>query len=143
MTSFVIDASLAVKWLPLFADEPLVAPAKRFLERSAIGEIDMLVPELFWPEVGSVLCKAVRKQACKPEEAKQALSVLEEQPLATFSSMPLVNASLDIALRYGRSIYDSLYVALAVASHSELVTADEKLANALGGYLPVKWLGSF
>ena len=113
MTSFVIDASLAVKWLPLFADEPLVAPAKRFLERSAIGE------------------------------AKQALSVLEEQPLATFSSMPLVNASLDIALRYGRSIYDSLYVALAVASHSELVTADEKLANALGGYLPVKWLGSF
>jgi predicted nucleic acid-binding protein len=36
---------------------------------------------------------------------------------------------------------NSLYVALAVTLKTELITADEKLANALAGYFPVKWLG--
>lgn len=142
MTRFVIDASLAVKWLPLFASESLVIEAKRFLERRSVGEVEMLVPDLFWAEVASVLCKAVRRRICEPGEASEALSTLQEQDLTTISSLPLVTQALSIAIRHGRSIYDSLYVALAVASNSELVTADEKLANALGGHLPVKWLGA-
>lgn len=40
-----------------------------------------------------------------------------------------------------RSVYDSLDVALAVRMKSQLITADEGLANALAAYLPVKWLG--
>ena len=30
---------------------------------------------------------------------------------------------------------------LAITSKSQLVTADERLANALAAHLPVKWLG--
>jgi predicted nucleic acid-binding protein len=33
-------------------------------------------------------------------------------------------------------------VALARESSIELITADERLANALAAYLPVKWLGA-
>ena len=33
-------------------------------------------------------------------------------------------------------------VALAVESRAQLITADEKLANALAAHLPVKWLGA-
>ena len=142
MTSLVVDASLAVKWLPLFANETLVTQAIRLLERRLVGEIEMLVPDLFWPEVASVLCKAVRKRVCESDEANRALSTLQEQNLTTISSVALVTPALSIAVRHGRSVYDSLYVALAVASNSELVTADERLANALGGHLPVKWLGA-
>jgi predicted nucleic acid-binding protein len=40
-------------------------------------------------------------------------------------------------------VYDSIYTALAVNSNAQFVTADERLANALAAYLPVKWLGSF
>jgi len=40
-------------------------------------------------------------------------------------------AALDIAMRTGRTVYDSLYVALAVQMDCRLVTADEKLYNAL------------
>ncbi len=52
------------------------------------------------------------------------------------------NSALSIALQYGRSLYDCLYVALAVRSNAELVNADEKLANALASRFPVKWLGA-
>ena len=40
-----------------------------------------------------------------------------------------------------RSVYDCLYVALAVQSKAEWITVDERLANALAARLPVKWLG--
>ena len=45
-------------------------------------------------------------------------------------------------MNYSRTVYDALYVALAMKSKSQLVTADEKLANALAAHLPVKWLGA-
>jgi predicted nucleic acid-binding protein len=33
-------------------------------------------------------------------------------------------------------------VALAMSLQTHLVTADERLANAVAAYLPVKWLGA-
>lgn len=41
---------------------------------------------------------------------------------------------------YGRSVYESIYLALALETGGKLVTADEKLVNAAG--LPVIWLGA-
>lgn len=142
MSRFVVDASVALKWLSLFAMEPFVDRAKRLLDRGAAGEIRRLVPDLFWLEVGNVLCKAVRRRNCDVIEANEALREMQQLPLKTASSVRLVNSAQRITIQYGRSIYDSLYVALAKASGSQLVTADEKLANALAAHLPVKWLGS-
>ena len=51
--------------------------------------------------------------------------------------------SFENCLRPYRAVYDCLYVALAVQSKSDLVTADERLANALAARFPVKWLGAF
>jgi len=41
------------------------------------------------------------------------------------------------------SVYDSMYVALALVSKADLITADERLAYALAAHLPMKWLGYF
>ncbi len=142
MNRFVIDASVAVKWLPLFGNEPFVSQARGYLDRRSAGEITMVVPDLFWAEVSSVLWKATRRGTCDPDEASMALSTLQEQELPTVPSLILVNSALSIALKYGRSLYDCLYVTLAVRSNAELVTADEKLANALAAHFPVKWLGA-
>jgi predicted nucleic acid-binding protein len=34
-------------------------------------------------------------------------------------------------------------VALAIQFKTEMITADERLANALAAHLPVKWMGGF
>jgi predicted nucleic acid-binding protein len=142
VNSFVIDASVAVKWLPLFGNEPFVSQARGYLDLRAQGEITMVVPDLFWAEISSVLCKAARRGTCDPDEASLALSILQEQELPTVPSMNLVNPALSIALKHGRSLYDCLYIALALHSNAQLVTADEKLASALAGHFPIKWLGA-
>jgi hypothetical protein len=45
----------------------------------------------------------------------------------------LLEAAFEIATRTGRTVYDSLYVALAVQSGCRLITADERLYNTLEG----------
>jgi predicted nucleic acid-binding protein len=55
----------------------------------------------------------------------------------------LIERSLQITISCDRSFYDSLYVALALATRTDLVTADERLVNALGSRFPVRWLGAF
>jgi predicted nucleic acid-binding protein len=54
----------------------------------------------------------------------------------------LLPEAFAIATAFDRTVYDSIYVALAITSKSRLVTADERLANALASRLPVKWLGA-
>jgi predicted nucleic acid-binding protein len=142
LNRYVVDASVGVKWIPLFFSEPLVSKAKQYLERRSAGEIALVVPDLFWPEVTGVLCRAARRGVCKLDEAETALAALQDLHLPTLSSPTIANPALGIAVKYGRSIYDSMYVALAVHLHSQLITADEKLANALAAHLPVIWLGS-
>jgi predicted nucleic acid-binding protein len=47
-----------------------------------------------------------------------------------------------MAAAFERTVYDSMYVTLAVISGAPLITADERLANALASRFPVRWLGS-
>jgi predicted nucleic acid-binding protein len=44
---------------------------------------------------------------------------------------PLLEPAFDIALATGRTVYDSIYMALAVALNCKLMTADQKLYSAL------------
>jgi predicted nucleic acid-binding protein len=44
---------------------------------------------------------------------------------------PLLEPAFDIALATGRTVYDSIYLALATALDFKLVTADQKLYNAI------------
>lgn len=57
-----------------------------------------------------------------------------------FPTGPLIQPAVQIARTFGRTVYDCIYVALAVEANAHLVTADEKLANSLPG-MPVAWLG--
>jgi predicted nucleic acid-binding protein len=143
LTRLVVDVSVGVKWF-LLGDEPLKDRAVELLARAVIGEIEFLVPDLFWAELGNVLWKAVRRQRCTEAQALESLlrSRQLDLPVVPLSTQ-LLEQAFEIANRHGRSFYDSLYVAAAVSQHATLITADEKLANATAAHLPVKWLGSY
>jgi predicted nucleic acid-binding protein len=141
--TFVLDASVAVKWAMPLAREPLTDESLRLLKRYIAGEVDFVVPDVFWAELGNVLWKGVRQRRWKRDEADNVASDMKARGFTTVSSLVLLPEALKIAFAYDRSVYDCLYTALAVQAKTELITADERLANALAAHLPVKWLGAF
>jgi predicted nucleic acid-binding protein len=140
--TYVIDASVAAKWVLPASGETLAREALELLKRYAAGELRFVVPDLFWAEFASVLWKAVRQRRIRVASAESALEVMRSRNFPTVSSHTLLVEAFAIATAFDRVVYDALYVALAVNSKSQLITADERLANALAAHLPVKWLGS-
>jgi predicted nucleic acid-binding protein len=138
----VVDASVAIKWLPPFQQEPLASEAEKLLDRWEQGAVELIAPDLIWSEIANAHGRAVRQNKCSGGDALASLAIMHEQELQTVPSETLIDLALRIALQHGRTAYDSLYVALAVTLKSDLVTADEKLVNALSGYFPVTWLGA-
>lgn len=142
MTSVVVDVSVAVKWCLPSLREELVAQAEELLASSRREEVQFLVPDLFWVELANALWKAVRRNEISSNNAASAISFMRDLDIATVPSIDIVPQALDLAISHGRTVYDSLYVALAMQSKSDLITADERLANALAARFPVKWLGA-
>jgi predicted nucleic acid-binding protein len=139
---FVVDANVAAKWFLPPTREPLVEEALELLRRYRDGEIRFVVPDLFWAEFTNVLWKAVRQKRWTNAMATTALADMRDQNLPTVPSRTLLEDAFHIATAFDRSVYDCFYVALAKRVSGQLVTADEKLANALAAHLPVKWLGA-
>jgi predicted nucleic acid-binding protein len=138
----VVDASVAAKWVLPAEGETLTEEAAGWLRRYAQGEVLFLVPDLFWAETANLLWKAVQHRRCSKEFAERALASLVGRGLRTVASVSLLNLAFRIATDHQRTVYDSLYVALAVRANGQLITADERLANALAAHFPVKWLGA-
>jgi predicted nucleic acid-binding protein len=124
------------------AMEPLSAESIQLLKRYADGEINFIVPDVFWAEVGNVLWKGVRHRRWQQTVAETAASDMWDRDFFTVPSLALLPEALKIAFAHDRSVYDCLYVALAIQFKTEMITADERLANALAARLPVKWLGA-
>jgi predicted nucleic acid-binding protein len=140
--TYVIDASVAAKWILPASGETLRREALELLKRYAAGELRFVVPDLFWAELANILWKAVRQERIRATAAESGLHAMRDRSFPTVSSHTLLIEAFAIATAFDRVVYDALYVALAVTSKSQLVTADERLANALAAHLPVKWLGS-
>lgn len=143
MKSFVLDASVAAKWMLPAKGEPLRSEAYRVLDAYATGQVGLVVPDIFWGECGNIVWKAVRQQRFSQDDAKFALSSMIDRGISTVPTTRILSEAVEIALDFGRPVYDCLYVALAAQSRKDLITADERLVNALGARFPVKWLGAF
>lgn len=142
MKRCVLDSSVAAKWYLPEDREPLSPEAVSLFKLYAKGRIDILVPDLFFAEIGNIFWKAERLHRCTAQVGNAAVTALVGAGFRVFGSSALVSAALVLARTYGRAVYDSLYVALAVQESAIMITADEKLANAVAAYLPVRWLGA-
>lgn len=143
MTTFVLDASVAVKWVVPSSNEPLTDESLRLFKRYRDGEVDFVVPDIFWAELGNVLWRGARRGRWSRSDAENAILDFAHREFTTVSSQALLSEALKIAFVHNQSLYDCLYAALAVQAQSDLITADERLANALAARFPVKWLGAF
>ena len=124
MKKYVVDASVAVKW---FIPEIHTDAALRLLKE----ERELIAPDLFLPEFANVLWKKIRRNELSEVDARDILNALSTVPIQLHSASTLVNPAFEIARALDRTVYDSLYIALAESEVCELVTADQRLFNAL------------
>ena len=129
----VVDASVAAKW---YLKEELSEEAARVIEAGARGEARLLAPVLLAAELGNVLWQRHRREELSVEEIRDVWAAFEAAPLALVEMERLMPASLEVAVGYGCTVYDALYVALAEAYAADgavLVTADRRLLRQLAG----------
>ena len=137
MSLYVVDASVAAKW---FTDEEDATPALMLLdERHALH-----APDFFALEMDSVLCKWIRRGVVTEPEGDDIRATLGRLPIQYHPFRLLQDSAYAIANRTGLSLYDGLYVALAVLLKGRLVTADRQLhdraaVTSFGTFL--RWVG--
>jgi predicted nucleic acid-binding protein len=121
---FVVDSSVGIKW---FVPEVHSAGALRL---RAPGP-SLHAPTFFDVEMGNILWKKVQRAELTLADAAEIVGKLPALPLSRHSVMPLIPRAFDLACETNRTVYDSLYLALAIRLDGRMVTADQRLVNAL------------
>jgi len=126
----VLDASVA---LTLALEEPGGGSAARLIGSLSLGPAGLAAPPHFDVECASGFVKAVRRGRLDAETCATALVRTLQLPVERLRSPASVFEALGLALRYGISAHDAVYVALAAEERLPLVTADARLVRALAG----------
>jgi predicted nucleic acid-binding protein len=137
MKAIVLDASVVAA---AFFQEDHADRAGELL----VGKHALHAPDLIHAELANVIWKRHNRGEIDQEEAAQLLADFRCLPPRITPCGDLAEPALALALRTGRSVYDCLYLALAVQTRSVMVTADKRLAHALAGTplaRHVAWIG--
>ena len=115
---WVIDASVAAKWLAPEPDSPLA---------EALLDDELIVPDLLYAEVGNILWKKQLRAEMDAATTEIGARWLLQVPLQVHDSASLLSDALALALQLQHLAYDCLYLALAERVNAPLVTADRRL----------------
>jgi predicted nucleic acid-binding protein len=138
LSVIVVDASVGVKW---FVPEVHAAEARQWRN----GPDDLHIPAFFFDlEIANILWKKVRRAEITRADADLILAQLPLLPLTRHPDPPLLASAFDVAGHTQRTVYDCLYLALAVQLSGRLITADQRFYNSLTGTpwsSHIRWVG--
>ncbi len=121
----VVDASVVVKW---YLPEQGSTAASAILDS---GDA-LFAPDLLIAEFGNVIWKKVRRGELEQLEAEEIINAFLSSAAVVLRPASLfLPAAFDIAIRYKLTVYDALYLAVALEEPCPLVTADARLGQAL------------
>ena len=127
----VVDTSVAVKW---FFDEPLSESALAVLEAGRSGAASLFAPDLIYPEFGNAVRRRALREGLDPVDGAAIVGAFFHLPFAAVApSRPLLPAAYRLALEYGCTVYDAVFLAAANQLAADFVTADERLYRAVDG----------
>jgi predicted nucleic acid-binding protein len=118
----VVDASVALKWVLPEPDSEAAA--------SLQGAV-MHAPDLLMAECGNALWVRARRGELSADEARNCFEVLDGAPVSLVASGGLAAPAFALSLELDQTVYDCLYLALAVRRDTPLVTADRRFHDAV------------
>jgi predicted nucleic acid-binding protein len=89
-------------------------------------------PDLLFPETANTIWKKIRRGEVEPDEGQRLVADIGRIAVETISCRALAEDAHALANATGTTVYDALYVALAVRLDTRLITADDRLQAAIG-----------
>lgn len=123
MTTFVVDASIAIKWV---VEEDGTAEALALHRK-----FRLIAPELLVGECANILWKKVQRGELSKDEALLAARLLQAAEFELLPMRSLFEAATRMSIEIDHPAYDCVYLALAADSQCRFVTADERLVRKL------------
>lgn len=123
MSAFVVDASVVVKW---FVPEIHSDAARRLLTL----QHEYFAPDLLFAETANTIWKKIRGELTT-EHGRQLVDDIGRIAVETVPCRVLAVDAHKLANATGRTVYDSLYLALAIRLKTRMLTADDRLAAAV------------
>jgi predicted nucleic acid-binding protein len=124
VSTFVVDASVVIKW---FVPEIHSDAARRLLEYGH----EYLAPDLVFAETANAIWKKVRRGELSSDQGQRLVMDLGRVAVETVSCRALAADAHALAIGIGRTVYDAMYLTLAVRLETRMITADERLASSL------------
>lgn len=119
MSLFVIDTSVTLAW---YLEEEFSPAARQWQDRLLSGTARLLVPSLhYWEFANALRTLAVRK-TIEEETAQELLDLHLDAPLEV--AEPDRREVFRLALEFGATVYDAVFICLALANDVHLVTAE-------------------
>jgi predicted nucleic acid-binding protein len=136
LASYVVDVNVVLKWRLV---EVLSAEA-RFVRTAS--DTRLLAPRFLLVEAANVLAFKVSSSELSREDAVEFQSGIPRLVELTDDSV-LLRRAFDISHQYRASVYDSLYLALALSTGCRLITADDRFLRLVRPAFPdtLLWLG--
>ena len=133
--TFVLDCSVAAKWV---LPEPGRAPALELFERYASGQVLLIAPDILLAEFASLVAKRNRRKQISAGQAHEAFSLMTKSAPKLFDTRPRLSRALDLSLQHQLSLWDCVYLALALEHDCPVLTADLRLFRAGSGHPSVR-----
>lgn len=122
MITYVIDASVAVKWYSSFGEDDL-EKADKLLQMYVEGSCDFMAPTLISYE----LANALRfNPNFNSEDVKRAMKSFFELQFTLQPPSEYMSSAVEVAFKYSLSLYDAVYATLSQFVGAPLITADYK-----------------
>jgi predicted nucleic acid-binding protein len=139
LITFVLDASVAVKWVVQEAGRRQAIDLLTPYEAEAI---DLQAPRQIMEEVASALSKLCRRRKIRSTEAELAFRTFEARKPKLVEDPNLVGAAFALSLQHQISVWDCLYLALTIDRRADVITADARFYRAVRSHYPfVRMLG--
>lgn len=119
MNQFVVDSSIAAKW---FLTEEYTDVSLKLLD----PDFELHVPSIFFLEIDNILCKKIRRNELSNQESQKVRNGIREMPFYVHSFEDVLEPAYEIAIRTGASIYDCIFLAVALIGDFMVVTADRR-----------------